>query len=137
MLKELFLKYKEADSLFKLIYINLLVFILIQICHTSSFLFQSELLHLVFWLGMPSDLCNLLLKPWTLITYMFTHYELMHILFNLIVLYFSGQIFLKYFNEKKLIILYILGGIIGGLTYLIAFNLLPVFYGKNSELIGA
>ena len=97
MLKELFLKYKVADPLYKLIYINLLVFILVQICHTFSFLFQSALFDLVFWLGMPSDLSSLLLKPWTLITYMFTHSGLMHILFNLIWLYFSGQIFLQYF----------------------------------------
>ena len=102
MLKELFLKYKVADPLFKLIYINLLVFILVQICNTSSFLFQSALFDLVFWLGMPSNLSSLLLKPWTLITYMFTHSELMHILFNLIWLYFSGQIFLQYFNKQKL-----------------------------------
>ena len=48
MLKELFLKYKVADPLFKLIYINLLVFILVQICNTSSSLFQSALFDLVF-----------------------------------------------------------------------------------------
>ena len=50
---------------------------------------------------------------------MFTHSGLMHILFNLIWLYFSGQIFLQYFNKQKLFSLYILGGITGGLTYLI------------------
>ena len=137
MLKELFLKYKVADPLYKLIYINLLVFILVQICHTSSFLFQSALFDLVFWLGMPSNLSSLLLKPWTLITYMFTHSGLMHILFNLIWLYFSGQIFLQYFNKQKLFSLYILGGITGGLTYLIAYNLHPVFSGQSSQLIGA
>ena len=137
MLKELFLKYKVANPLFKLIYINLLVFVLVQICHTSSFLFQSALFDLVFWLGMPSDLSSLLLKPWTLISYMFTHSGLMHILFNLIWLYFSGQIFLQYFNKQKLFSLYILGGVIGGLTYLIAYNLLPVFSGQSSQLIGA
>lgn len=137
MLKELFLKYKVADPLFKLIYINLLVFILVQICNTSSFLFQSALFDLVFWLGIPSDLSSLLLKPWTLITYMFTHSGLMHILFNLIWLYFSGKIFLQYFNKQKLFSLYILGGITGGLTYLIAYNLLPVFSGQSSQLIGA
>ena len=57
MLKELFLKYKLADPLFKLIYINLLVFILVQICNTSSFLFQSALFDLVFWFCY----CNLVL----------------------------------------------------------------------------
>ena len=127
MLKELFLKYKLADPLYKLIYINLLVFILVQICNTSSFLFQSVLFDLVFWLGIPSDLTNLLLKPWTLVTYMFTHSGLMHILFNLIWLYFSGQIFIQYFDKYKIFSLYILGGITGGLTYLIAYNFFTIF----------
>lgn len=137
MLKELFLKYKIASPLFKLIYINILVFVIVQICYTSSFLFQSALFDLVFWLGIPSNLSSLLLKPWTLITYMFTHSEIMHILFNLIWLYFSGQIFLQYFNKQKLFSLYILGGITGGLTYIFAYNLFPVFSGESSQLIGA
>ena len=137
MFKELLVKYSKADPLFKLIYINLITFILVQICHTSSFLLQSALFDLVFWLGMPSDFYDLLYKPWTLISYMFTHSGFMHILFNLIWLYFSGQIFLQYFNKQKLFSLYIMGGITGGVTYLIAYNLLPVFSGQSTQLIGA
>ena len=137
MLKDLKYRYKLANALLKLIYINVAVFVLIQILHTSSFLFQSSGIDLVYWLGMPSELVELLFKPWTIISYMFTHTELMHILFNLIWLYFAGQIFLQYFNAKKLYSIYIMGGLTGGFTYLLAYNLLPAFANQTSQLIGA
>lgn len=137
MLNDLIEKYKTANPLFKLIYINLGVFILIHIFNTSSFLFQTPIFDLVIWLGIPSDFSHLLLKPWTPISYMFTHLSLMHILFNLLWLYFSGQIFLQYFNSKKLYSLYILSGLTGGFLYLLAYNLLPAFSNQSSQLIGA
>ena len=52
-------------------------------------------------------------------------------------LYFAGQIFLQYFNAKKLYSIYILGGLTGGATYLLAYNLLPAFANQTSQLIGA
>ena len=142
MLKELFLKYKVANPLFKLIYINLLVFILVQIFLTTTSLFNTHpLVEAIktceYWLGISSNLYDLYYKPWTLISYMFSHSYLKHILFNMVVLYFSGQIFIKYFDGKKLYITYILGGLIGSLFYILAYNLLPVFSGQSSPLIGA
>ena len=137
MLKDLKYRYKRANALLKLIYINVAVFVFFQILHTSSFLFQSSGVDLVYWLGMPSEPVELLFKPWTIISYMFTHTELMHILFNLIWLYFAGQIFLQYFNAKKLYNIYIMGGLTGGFTYLLAYNMLPAFANQTSQLIGA
>ena len=69
---------------------------------------------------------------------MFMHVEFFHILSNLIYLYFAGQIFLQYFNAKKLYSIYILGGLAGGISYLLAFNLFPVFNSySSSHLMGA
>ena len=137
MLKDLKYRYKSANALFKLIYINLAVFVLVQIVHTLSFLFQSNNINIIYGLGMPSKPVELLFKPWTIITYMFTHTGVLHILFNLIWLYFAGQIFLQYFNAKKLYSIYILGGLTGGAAYLLAYNLLPAFANQTSQLIGA
>ena len=137
MLNDLIEKYRTANPLFKLIYINLGVFILVHVFNTSSFLFQTPMFDLVIWLGIPSGFNHLLFKPWTPISYMFTHLDIMHILFNLLWLYFSGQIFLQYFNSKKLYSLYILSGLTGGFLYLLAYNLLPAFSNQSSQLIGA
>ena len=137
MLNDLKNRYKQASPLYKLIYINVAVFLLVQIVHTSSFLFQNSSIDIISLLGMPSKSLELLFKPWSIITYMFTHSGLMHILFNLMWLYFAGQIFLQYFTAKKLYNIYLLGGITGAATYLIAYNLFPAFAEQDSQLIGA
>lgn len=137
MLKDLKHRYKQASPLYKLIYINVAVFVLVQIVHTSSFLFQSSRMDLIGLLGVSSKPLDLIFKPWSIISYMFTHSGLMHILFNLMWLYFAGQIFLQYFTSRKLYNIYLLGGIAGAAIYLIAYNLFPAFAEQDSQLIGA
>jgi membrane associated rhomboid family serine protease len=137
MLNDIKHKFTSANALLKLIYINISVYILVQLVKTSSFLLQNGNLNLIDWFGVPSQLSEFIFKPWTSLTYMFTHEGLLHILFNLMWLYFAGQVFLQYFNAKKLYSVYILGGLTGSLTYLIAYNLLPAFANHSSHLIGA
>jgi membrane associated rhomboid family serine protease len=86
-------------------------------------------------LALPSDPLKLLLRPWTILTYMFTHFGFRHILFNMIVLYFSGKILMEYLGEKRMLALYIYGGIGGGLLYIILYNLSPIL-GQGS-MVGA
>lgn len=137
MLHDLKHKFINANALLKLIYINISVYVLVQLVKTSSFLLQNSSLNLIDWIGIPSRLSSFIYKPWSIVTYMFTHEGLLHILFNLMWLYFAGQIFLQYFNAKKLYSLYILGGLTGALSFLVAYNLLPVFSGQSVPLIGA
>jgi hypothetical protein len=58
---------------------------------------------------------------------MFLHQEFLHILFNILWLYWFGQIFLRYFDDKKLLSVYLVGGLAGAALYILSFNLLPVF----------
>jgi len=138
VLQDLKYRFTSANALFKLIYLNLVVFVLVNFLATLSYLFQSELFSIVSYLALPVSLKALLFKPWTILSYMFMHVEFFHILSNLIYLYFAGQIFLQYFNAKKLYSIYILGGLAGGISYLLAFNLFPVFNSySSSHLMGA
>lgn len=70
---------------------------------------------------------------------MFTHQDIWHILFNMLWLYWFGQIFLQYFDQRKLTSTYLIGGIAGALTYVIGFNIFPVFADQvlGSIAIGA
>jgi membrane associated rhomboid family serine protease len=121
--------FKHANAMFKLIYINLAVFLIINIIYVFYFLFgiKSDEVGLIKWLAVPAFLPNLATKPWTLITYMFTHENFLHILFNMLTFYWFSVIFLSYFDEKKLLNLYILGGIVGAVFYILSFNIFPVF----------
>lgn len=134
--------FDEGSSLTRLIYINLAVFFLAGLIRVLFFLggngdyFQEWVMN---WLALPSDFGKLISRPWTLVSYMFLHFEFLHILFNLLWLYWLGQIFLNYFSQTKLVALYILGGLAGGLFYVAAYNLFPVFATMvaDSRLLGA
>ena len=72
---------------------------------------------------LDATLIGSLLKPWGFLTSIFSHFGLMHILYNLIFLYFSGNLFERYFSGQKLLTIYIFGGIIGGLSEVISSTL--------------
>lgn len=130
--------FREGSALTRLIYINLGLFLVIRIVNVFYFLAGVEFPFLD-WLALPSDFNLLVSRPWTLITYMFLHFDFLHILFNLLWLYWMGQIFLGYFDQGKLIAIYLLGGIFGGLFYVLGYNSFPVFAGMvaDSRLLGA
>ncbi|MFC2113575.1 rhomboid family intramembrane serine protease [Bacteroidota bacterium] len=121
--------FKKGSTLTRLIYINLAVFVLVNLVYAIFFLanIQSSYSQFLVQLAVPSDLSILLRKPWTLFTYMFTHKGFIHILFNLLWLFWFGKVFLEYFDGKKLVGVYLLGGLAGAVLYVTAFNLLPVF----------
>jgi membrane associated rhomboid family serine protease len=80
-------------------------------------------------LAIPADLNLLILKPWTIFSYMFLHEGFFHLFFNMLVLFFGGQIFLQYLSSLKLLSTYIFGGLTGAFFYVLAYNIFPVFYG--------
>lgn len=138
ILTEIKESFKEGSALTRLIYINLGIFLLIRIVNVFYFLAGAEF-PFIDWLALPADFHNLAARPWTLFTYMFLHFDFLHILFNILWLYWMGQIFLGYFDQGKLIAIYLLGGVTGGLFYVLGYNLFPAFSDNlaNSRLLGA
>ena len=130
-------RFKKGDILTRLIYVNGGVFVLSVvfsiICGLvtgENYEYVSKLL--AYWLALPTnDLGGFIFKPYTLITNMFLHVDFFHVFFNMLILYFLGRIFLNYFNQKQLLGLYILGGLMGGLALLIITNLSPYFQTSN------
>lgn len=93
---------------------------------------------LALWtVELPSEPSELLMRPWTLLTYMFAHRGVGHLLFNMLWLYWLGTIFLEYFTPKQLVGLYVLGGLGGAVLFVAAYNLLPFLAGEDKYLIGA
>lgn len=70
---------------------------------------------------------------------MFMHAGVLHLLFNMLWLYWFGQMFLSLFSAKHFRGLYLLGGICGGLLYMLAYNVFPYFSTSlyYSYLLGA
>ena len=134
---ELKQKYRQGSMLLRLIYINVGIFLVLRLMALVAFFAGFNIDTAMAWLEMPSGIISFLHRPWTLITYAFTHYEILHILFNMLWLYWLGRIFLEYFTPKQLTGLYLLGAIGGGALYLAAFNLLPHPVGPEMHLLGA
>ena len=128
--------YLQGSMLLRLIFINIGVFLLLHLVVIGAMLFNVSG-DPVRWVELPSDLMTLLHRPWTLVTYMFSHFGLLHILFNMLWLYWLGRIFMEFFSPKQLTGVYLLGGWGGALLYLLAYNLLPYFSGAHGFLIGA
>ncbi len=130
--------FKYRDTVIKLIIINAIVFLTLALVNVFTVLFELPLPDLRSYIGVPSDIRTALTHIWTLFTYMFVHYDILHILFNMLMLYWFGRIFLMYFSTKNLVALYILGGLAGALFYILTFNTIPYFMKQgDSYMIGA
>jgi membrane associated rhomboid family serine protease len=129
--------FRHGSNLTRLIYINIAVFILITISAIFGFLLNNPEISdkVLDLLSVPSSFRVLFLKPWTIITYMFVHKDIWHILFNMLWLYWFGSIFLEYLDQRKLVAVYLLGGISGALIYILSFNIFPAFTGIVAESV--
>ena len=122
----------------RLILINVVMFVLVRGLAVGVWMFGNGSLDVTQWVALPGDLWLLLKRPWTLVTYMFAHADLLHILFNMLWLYWLGRIFMEFFSSKHLTGLYLLGGWGGAALYLLAANLLPrLAGGPTGVLIGS
>ncbi|WP_434035450.1 rhomboid family intramembrane serine protease [Formosa sp. 4Alg 33] len=128
-------KLTHLNVLEKIIAINVVIFFIGFILQalTSTLPSHSSLQ----WFELPSQLSELLVKPWTFITYAFVHYDFIHMLFNMLWLYFIGQWFLTIFSKKLAINVYFLGAIGGAIVFILGYNLLPNVFTTGGRLVGA
>lgn len=131
---------KPNNTLVQLILINVVVFLAVILVMVVSKLTGSVA---YYWLRdqltMPWTATGLLHKPWTLLTYAFTHADPFHILWNMVFLYWFGRLIEEYLGSRRLVGLYIMGALGGGLCYFLAYNLVPYFTREvgGSSLLGA
>ncbi|MDR0829966.1 MAG: rhomboid family intramembrane serine protease, partial [Prevotellaceae bacterium] len=130
--------FQNGNALMQLIYINVGIYVIVNLAAIFCALFKIDFMLLVdSYLQMPSKWSIFVHKIWTIITYMFLHLGFLHLFFNMLCLFWFGQIFLQNFSKKQLVGLYLLGGIAGGAFYLLAYNFLPLFADKYAILCGA
>lgn len=122
---------KPKSVLMKLIIINLGVFLGLLLLPVFWRPIESWLIALCF---IPADFSDFLARPWTLLTYSFSHKNFFHILFNLYILYWFGRLTTMEMGKMRLLALYLYGGIAGGLLYLVLYNNLPFFMQNKPEL---
>ena len=120
--------FKENPVLKWLLIVNVGLWVMVAFANLFLWLYKSPGTNLlVKWLSVPADWTELIRKPWTIVTYMFLHERFWHLFFNVWMLWFGGMIFTRFLSQKQLALTYGLGGLVGALFFVLAYNLFPVF----------
>jgi membrane associated rhomboid family serine protease len=130
LLQEIKQNYLFSDnSVRRIITINVLVFLVIAVIDALSFLLNTGFSSVFFtkYLTLPASLSAFIYRPWSIVTYMFLHSGFLHILFNMLWLYWMGNLLYEYLGNKRVYQAYFLGGIFGGFVYMLAYNVFPAF----------
>lgn len=132
---------KTNNAVVKLILLNLFVFVTVIVLYIIFTFGQYPVYYdwVMEQLHLPADFNSFLHKPWTLLTNFFVHQGPFHIFFNMLSLYWFGRVLEEYLGSRRLVALYLLGGLGGGLLFLAMYNTLPYFQGElaGTTLVGA
>ncbi|AEA45503.1 rhomboid family protein [Fluviicola taffensis] len=139
--QELKYQFKYGGVHIKLIFINVLVFLTIILFDligklTGDALLWEFLKEIIF--SLQTDLKVLVYTPYGFVTSIFSHFEFFHLLFNMIFLYFIGGIFKQFFSDRRMVHVYVWGGIVGGIFEVIAHqvtNQYPVVIGASGSIM--
>ncbi|MCX7953658.1 MAG: rhomboid family intramembrane serine protease [Bacteroidales bacterium] len=126
---------RNSNAVVKLIIINCLIFIIYSLYLVILFFIEKHST-IQYYFMLPSNINLFLQKPWTIFTYMFFHTNLLHIIFNMLWLYWLGTIFISILFEKRFYTVYFTGGIVGGLLFILAYNIIPALK-SNAFALGA
>lgn len=129
---------RRDNALNQLLIINGIVFAIVAILYAIAFLSQTFgwYLRVMRQVELSPSLAVVARHPWTVVTYAFVHLNPFHILFNLLNLYWFGQLVREYLGDRRLVSLYILGGIVGAAFVLLAYSFLPIPQ-SDRAIIGA
>ena len=130
-------KYYSFSISEKIIIINVLCFFIPFILNTFFFLFNFPIGNLSSWIELSPRISVIMFRPWTLLTYSFFHSGISHLFWNMLILYYSGSIFLNLFKKDTFINIYFLGVIFGGITFVISYLIFPAFNGAFPSMIGS
>jgi membrane associated rhomboid family serine protease len=121
---------KNNNAVRKIIIVNVAVFLLTALVNVFMYLsgIAGEAMSPALqYFMLPAALGKLLMQPWSIITYMFLHDGFFHILFNMLWLFWLGNLLHEYIGNQKVYEAYFGGGIVGGIIFIICYNVFPVF----------
>lgn len=136
VLEDLKLQYKIGGIAIRLIFWNILFFVVPEVIFALLKLFSVHINYLDY-VSLSSNSINLFWKPWSIISYAFFHSGILHLVMNMLMLFYVGRLFTTFFTQKQLLGTYILGGIFSGLIFIVGYNFLPALNNVNADMVGA
>ncbi len=123
--------FRIGNMVTRLVIVNFGIFILVNIVYLFLLIAKGaenapdalqEGLH---WLCMPASVRDLVFQLWSPFTHMFLHENFWHVLNNIIFLYLFGVIVGDLVGDRRVLPIYLLGGLVGGFTFMVSANVLP------------
>jgi len=133
-------QYKYGGMFVKIIMVNASVFMALILLKVISELFVLTGLYSSVgeFLSMPGTFNDLLFKPWSILTALFTHFEFGHLFWNMLMFFFTSKLFVQFFGNTRLLSTYIFGGIFGGLIHILSYLIFPYFANQEpASIVGA
>lgn len=127
--------FRKGNMLTKIIIVNIIVFVLLVL---AKLVFRDSFQDILSGLSLSSELMGMLQHPWSVITYMFVHIDLFHLIFNMLVYYWFGNIVGDLIGDKKILPLYIMGGLAGFIAYSLYALVVPIYgiaYGASAAVM--
>lgn len=131
--------FRESSTLMKIVWINVAVFVLLRLI-AIVFVFSGRPDYIDTMLAqieLPSSPAIFITRPWTLVTYMFSQYDLLHVVFNMLWFYWFGTLFRMTASARHLLTLYFCGGLAGAVLFMAGYMVLPMFHSAYGSLIGS
>lgn len=122
---------QAKNALIMLVAINLVLFVILIFVQAIYYLqfgsdatveFQARVLK---WFALPAEPIQILSRPWTILTHMFVHVGVWHVLGNMLWLWTFGYILQDLTGNRKIVPIYIYGALAGALAFILAYNFLP------------
>jgi len=136
-LNDLKYKYSGFSIAEKIIFLNIIFFLIPYLINTLLFLFNINSKSYIELFLLSPEFNNLIIKPWTVVTYSFIHDGFFHLFWNMLLLYYISRMILNLFSSSTFINIYFLGVIIGGIFFLLSYSFFPVFKGDFSSMGGS
>ena len=136
-LNDLKYKYSGFSIAGKIIFLNIIFFLIPYLINTLLFLFNINSKSYIELFLLSPEFNNLIIKPWTVVTYSFIHDGFFHLFWNMLLLYYISRMILNLFSSSTFINIYFLGVIIGGIFFLLSYSFFPVFKGDFSSMGGS
>lgn len=136
ILEDLKLQFKIGDAITKLIFWNVILFVIPASVFGVLSLFNIKVDYLNY-ISLSTDPYDLLIKPWSLISYAFFHSGILHLLFNMMMLHFSGRLFLTFFTQKQLVSLFFVSAFFSGILYILSYGFFPALTHQSTTMVGA
>lgn len=136
VLEDLKLQYKIGSISIRLVFWNVLLYVIPEVVYAVLKLFKVNVNYLNY-VSVSTIFSDLAWKPWSIVSYSFFHSGPLHLIFNMLMLYYVGRLFITFFTQKQLLGVYLLGAIFSGAVFIASYAFLPALTPISTQMIGA